>query len=137
MNEKDLFNGYESIAKRSPEYIELINTQRSLIGLKGHTILNNSNFHELLEKMHAVEESTLSEINDPALSYKYNYNRMLDDKRDDEMLRNIYHYSTQHLYNKALFICGVDHRKSIIRKISAYERREISKLNWTFYNSDF
>jgi hypothetical protein len=34
-----------------------------------------------------------------------------------------------------MFICGAEHRKSIMQKIREYERKEKIKLNWTFYNT--
>jgi len=45
----------------------------------------------------------------------------------------IYNYSKIHQYNRALFICGAEHRKSIIQMIPETEEGEKIKLNWTYY----
>lgn len=51
------------------------------------------------------------------------------------MLRNIYNYSKQYPYNKAMLICGADHRKPLKQKLQEYKTKENLKLNWIFYNS--
>ena len=53
--------------------------------------------------------------------------------RDATMLRNIYNYSKEHNYDKAIFTVGAGHIKSIKQKIEEYETKEKFKLNWVFY----
>ena len=56
------------------------------------------------------------------------------EKRENEMLQNIYTDAKEHSYNKAIFTLGAAHRQSIIQKIQKYKGKEKFKLNWTFYN---
>ena len=51
------------------------------------------------------------------------------------MIKNIFNYSKQYPYNKALLICGAEHRKQLRQKIQEYEAKEKLKLNWTFYKN--
>jgi len=101
----------------------------------GFHFLNSDDCDELFDKIHIIEENVLLEINDARLSYQYKTEIELHDKRENEMLHNIYNYSKQYLFNKALFICGAEHRKSIMQKIQGYELKEKLKLNWTLYNA--
>jgi predicted ferric reductase len=52
------------------------------------------------------------------------------DEYENSMLRNIYSFYNEKSFQKAIFMCGAAHRKSISEKI---KKSEI-KLNWSFYN---
>jgi len=135
ISETDLFNGYDTISNKSIEYTKVFKLQLSMISQYGYSFLNSNDFNELLDKMHIIEENVLIEINDTKLLYQYKSYCELNDKREIDMLQNIYNYSRQHQYNKALFICGVEHRKSIMQKILEYEKKKKLPLNWTFYSN--
>lgn len=134
INETDLFNGADLIANKSNEYANLWQEQVSMIGQNGYSFLNNNECIKLLDKIRIIEESTLLEINNTTLSSTHKSESILHDKRENEMLQNIYNYSKQFVYNKALFICGVDHRNALIKKIQEFENKENLKLKWTIYN---
>lgn len=129
------FYGYDRIATNNKEYLEFFNQIISLVSQHGYSFINSDEHATQLDKLQVWEGNILSEMNDTKLIYQYNLSKELDDKRDVEMLKNIYNYSKQYNYNKGLFICGAEHRKSIIQKISEYERKEELKLNWNFYKS--
>ena len=52
-------------------------------------------------------------------------------KREDEMIRNINRYSAEHTYDKAVFLIGAGHRKSIIQKIEGHRGGDVI-LNWKY-----
>ncbi len=131
--EADFFNGYNIIFNKSFEYTQLLKQQLSLISLHGHLFLNSKSHIELLDKMHIIEDNVLSDINDFQLSNQYKLEMNLHDRREDKMLKNIYDYSKQYPYERALFICGAEHRKSLIEKALKCEWYEKVKLNWVFY----
>lgn len=135
INETDLFNAYDVISNNSIDYTELLKQQLSMIIKYGYSFLNSNEYDDLMDKINKVEENVLSEIKDVRLSYRYKSEKELHDNRENEMLQNIYNYSKQYPYNKAMFICGAEHRKSVMQKIQQYERKERLKLNWTLYNS--
>ena len=56
-------------------------------------------------------------------------------KRENEIIKNIYNYSIENQYLQALVLIGSAHRKSIVEKIEKYKRQENIKLNWTFYGN--
>jgi len=133
--EEDMFGGYNIILKKSTEYDKLFKQQLSLISQHGYQFLNGSSCLELMDEMHKVEENVLLEINDAQLLKQYKSDGELQDKRAIAMLQNIYDYSKKHRYDKALFICGAEHRKSMMQKIQEYEKKGQFKLNWTFYGN--
>ncbi|MBZ4191567.1 hypothetical protein [Niabella beijingensis] len=134
-NETDLFSGYDIISNRNIEYLEFFKQHLSFISQHGYSFLNSDNCVKLIDKMHILEESVLLDMNDTKLLHQYKSDRELDNRRENEMLDNIYNYSKQYPYDRALFICGAEHRKTIKQKIQARERVEKSHLNWLFYNN--
>ena len=133
INETDFFNGADEIAKRSNEYVRLLKEQVSMITKDGYNFLNSNTCMELLDKIRIVEETVLLVINDVKLFRDNKSESELHNKRENEMIRNIFNYSKQYPYNKALFICGAEHRKPLKQKIQEYETKEKLKLNWSFY----
>lgn len=129
----DLFNSYDIIANRNPEYLKLFNKKLSLIKEFGHSFLNSSKCDEMLNEILQIEEIALGEINDEKLTHSYNKERQVHNMRETEMIHNIYKYSEKLDYENALFICGVEHRNPIIEKIKNFEQTTSEKLNWVFY----
>ncbi len=129
----DLFSEANLIAKRSPKYVELWNRQVALIAENGYDFLNSDTCVERLDEIQALELATLTEINNAKLTLEFQSENALHRKREDEMLKNIYHISQQNPYNKAMFICGAEHRKPLIQKIEEYQKQEDLKLTWKFY----
>jgi hypothetical protein len=89
----------------------------------------------MLEKIRNIEIDTLSKIKDENLISRYNLQIEVNEKRDIKMLQNIYSYSKQYSYNKAVFICGAEHRKSIVQKIKDYQQIEQLKMNWILFEN--
>jgi hypothetical protein len=135
INESDLFNGADEIAQRSNEYVKLLTEQVSMITNYGYNFLNSDACIELLEKIRIAEETGLLVINDEKLFRDFKSENELHNKRENEMISNIFNYSKQYPYNKALLICGVEHRKPLGQIIQKYETKEKLKLNWTFYKN--
>lgn len=63
----------------------------------------------------------------------YKLRKDVHDRRENEMLQNIYDYSKEHSYPTAMFTIGAGHRKSMMQKIQKYERKIQIKLHWIFY----
>jgi hypothetical protein len=133
VNESDLFNETEIIEKNSFEYSGLWRKLLFMINKYGYSFINSNSNDEIMERINNIEEDVLSKINDKELDKKYKREKEVHAKREDEMLRNIYNFSVIHSYSKAVFICGAEHRKQLIEKISDFEKKENFNLNWTLY----
>ena len=134
INEANLLSDTQVIFDNSNEYSELWRQQLSNIEQHGYTFINSNDCIEILDKMRIIEKTVLSETNNAKLLNEHKTEKRLHDKRENEMLDNIYNYSKQYPYRKAMFICGVAHRKPLKRKIQEYEIQENLKLNWIFFN---
>ncbi|ESU28737.1 hypothetical protein FLJC2902T_13310 [Flavobacterium limnosediminis JC2902] len=131
----EIFGNYSIIAEKNPEYLMLLNDKLKLINQFGHSFINNPKCAEMLRGLRQIEKTTLLEINNTELLQRYDLERKLHDKREIQMLHNIYDYSEHLDYRKALFICGAEHRDEIINKIPVIQGNKKEKLNWIFYES--
>jgi hypothetical protein len=135
VSDTSLLSDAQIIWDYSNEYRELWNNKIFMIKENGYAFINSKDCIEILDKIRITEESVLSEMNNEKLLNELKTERDLHDKRENEMLKNIYNYSKQNAYNRAIFLCGVEHRKPLKEKIREYEMKEELKLNWTFYNN--
>ena len=121
---------YSKISNNSIEYSNLVKMNHILSSQYGFPYINSNECSDILEKINEMEENIVKNINDNILTNSYNSWKLIADNRDNEMLKNIYNYSKNHSYNKAIFIVGADHKKSIIDKIKECDINETIKLNW-------
>ncbi|GAB6391412.1 MAG: hypothetical protein MdMp014T_0785 [Treponematales bacterium] len=74
----------------------------------------------------------MKSINEEKSSRIYTSLRELYDKRENEMLKNIYRYCGEYEFDRGLFITGAEYRKPLINKIQEYEKTAELKLNWNY-----
>lgn len=115
-------------------YRTLIDNNRSYIEMYGFRYLNSVHSISHNDGIREAVEKGLEKINNDKLSETYKLWSDVIEKREHEMLQNIYRYSKEHSYDRAVFTLGAGHRKSIIEKIRDYGKNELLKLNWTFYD---
>jgi hypothetical protein len=131
---KDLDCKFEILTKYS-NYRSLIDTLTSLEEKNGFQFLNSEQCDELFEKITTLERQILKDNDDIILSRIYQWGNETIDKYENEILKNVYDYSTVNEYNTALMFIGSAHRKSIMQKIHEYERIDNLELKWTLYRN--
>lgn len=125
------------IFSRHTEYKKLKSEHNLLINQKGFDYLNSSICIELVKKWILIEKRILELDKYKELlfdAYTLFYKDI--ENRENAMLLNIYNYSKENKYDKAIFLLGCGHRASIIEKIIAFENHSEIKLNWTIYGSE-
>lgn len=119
---------------KNEDYRNIDNNKEELIQKEGFHFLNNIRFLELLEKKELLERKIIdSESEIDRLRTAYSFHREQINNRENMMLDNIYKYSKENQYNKAVFLLGAKHKKTIIQKITEYEKLSETKLNWKMY----
>ncbi|HEY9044634.1 MAG TPA: hypothetical protein VIN08_02015 [Ohtaekwangia sp.] len=136
IKETDLFSDAQIIWDGSSEYRDLWNNKLLRLSQDGYKFLNSNECIEMLDRMRIIEETFLTQTNNVKLLNEHRTEKALHEKRENEMLRAIYYYSGQYAFDKALFICGAEHRKPLRQKTKEYEANEPLKLKWTFYNDN-
>jgi hypothetical protein len=117
------------------DYQSLDNEKEALTAQEGFHYLNSDEFLDFLEKKEVMEKDIIkSEIQKGRLLNIYKlFHAEQFDSRENAMLENIYNYSKGNQYNQAAFLIGAEHKRSIMKKITEYEKKEKFKLNWTMF----
>lgn len=112
----------------------LLKQQASAENQYGFDFLNSDRNDMLFQEMNLLKESILKSINDENLFRIFTLEKEVIEKRENEMLDNIYSFNKEHQYDQALLFVGSGHRKSMIKKIEHRNKQEIIKINWNIYN---
>ncbi len=137
---ESFFKDFENVSKKIENllddygliYRNSIDINKCYTERYGFKYLNSKHSITINEKIYAAIEFGLQKINNNKLSQTFKLWKEINEKRENKMLKNIYEYSKNHKYDKAIFMIGAAHRKSIIQKILKLEKEEDLKLNWTF-----
>jgi pheromone shutdown protein TraB len=103
--------------------------------LYGFEYLNSIENTQIFDEMSKREKKVISQLDN--LEFKIAYQKWLQiiDNRENEMLENINSYVEHNEFEKAVFLCGAAHRKSIIEKIYKSKTKEQLKVSWTIFGN--
>lgn len=120
---------------KNEDYKKLDYEKDSLIAKEGFYYLNSDMFLSFLESKNILEKNIIkSEIEKDRLLKVYKlFHEEQFDNRENEMLTNIYSYSKKNPFGQAVFLIGAEHRMSIMKKISDYEKLSRIKINWLMF----
>lgn len=120
----DVFNEKYEIATQNIELQRKIENFNVLSAKYGFQFLNSDVSIQLQEDMRKLENIILSDttLNKDAINSI--------DLYEDEMLDNIYSYCKTNQFDKAVFMCGVAHRKSVIDKVEKLNTTKELALDW-------
>jgi hypothetical protein len=104
------------------EYTKLSNQRGILSEQHGFPYLNSAYCTEILKRIHILEENILRMINQENLFQTYKNCLDINDKHENEMIKNIYSYCTFNKYNWALFLIGGEHRRPLLGKMQKIEK---------------
>ncbi|MBY5951607.1 hypothetical protein KUV23_11515 [Algoriphagus marincola] len=114
---------------QNPELQRHLDNFNSMASKFGFTFLNSKEAIELQDELRKFEENL---FNNPEKQ------KIVDGHIDDyenNMIKNIYAFCVENHFDKAVFMCGVAHRNSIIQKIRKDKRMMELGIEWSFPNS--
>jgi hypothetical protein len=97
----------------------------------GFSYLNSTANDERMNAIGVLTDQILYIVRNEELFGIRSLEKEVIEKREIEMLTNIYDYSKANPYNQALFFIGSGHRRSIIKKIAEFDVAHETKLNWS------
>jgi hypothetical protein len=99
-----------------------------------HKIVLTSTVHRENGKCNAEEMRILENnlLNDENLCKKVDEDINV---YEDSMLGNNYSHCRNNQFDRAIFMCGVAHRKSIIEKMEKFNTQEGMRLNWIVFGN--
>jgi hypothetical protein len=133
INLNDIEFMYETFRNNSEKYNNLNLKKNYSINKYGFKYLNSDECICILDEMKSIEKEIIIDLNDEKLTSTFSLWEEINNKRENEMVKNLFIYSTENDYNDAVFIFGVAHKKSILQKIKSYKSKYEIKINWKLY----
>jgi hypothetical protein len=127
---------FERIERKNSEFCRLCDYDSQYTKQYGFNYLNSVYCNNINKDKYKEMETTLKILNDEKLFEIYESWSSIHDKRENEMINNIYHYCKENTFDRGLFFVGVAHRESIINKIKKYNETETLKITWNYLEHD-
>lgn len=121
------------IGENSFHFKNLIDQRCELDDTYGFQFLNSSEILNFMESYDSIKNKFLLEQNDENLNAIALLEKEVIDNREETMLRNIYNYSIENKFTKALFFIGSGHMHTMLPKIKEWSEKEGNIINWHFY----
>lgn len=109
---------------------------RDYVTMYGFGYLNSNSCMNITAEINDAIDKGLQKLNDDKLFKTDRLFKEVNEKRENEMLQNIYDYSKVNCYDRAIFTIGAGHRRSLLKKIQDYQSGQTHRLNWIFYKDD-
>nr|WP_315149940.1 hypothetical protein [uncultured Flavobacterium sp.] len=132
-NYKKLISKVEGSTNRNGfDFRKLINQKKKYTHLYGFSFINSDDCMRINDGIYGAIQNEVQELDDENFKEIYNCWKNVNENRENVMLQNIYDYSKSYEYEKAIFMIGHAHRKSIISKIQDYNESQEIRLNWIY-----
>lgn len=135
---EEFFKDYEYLIKKIEgltdfygfTFRNLTDKNKRYIEEFGFRYLNSNDSVKMNIAIYEAIKNGLQKINDEKLFRIFKSWEEVNELREIHMLQQIYNYSKEHCYEKAIFTVGAAHRNSIIEKISIFQKTGKIKLKW-------
>lgn len=121
---------FRAVNRTSPDYRRLIDRNRAEIEAGGFHYLNSDRCVQAWADIYREVLATIEWIGDHRLRQIYDLWKDTNERRDQEMMRNILLYSARNALASGVFLIGAAHRKSIIEKAFAGSGTGVSRIEW-------
>jgi len=119
------------------EKIKMLNLKKNFsIGRYGFKYLNSNDCLCIIEQIKSIEKDIIINRNDKGLTCLFCLLEKINKKREYEMVKNIFEYSSKNDYNDAVFIFGIAHKKSIFEIIEDIKNKYKVNIKWKLYVSE-
>jgi len=85
-----------------------------------------------MERISDIEEETIIGTGHQGLIRGLERWRHFIQRRDFEMIDNIYEYSRENVFDTGVFLVGAAHKTGIVKEIEKYAGTEADQINWNF-----
>ncbi len=125
---------HRRVENNSYDYQYLVDCNLKYTSQYGFRYLNSEYSIKNWAETYDVIEKTLEKLNDDKLFQIYKHWNEVIEKREQEMIRNIYQYCHDFVFERGLFFIGAAHRKSMIEKIKVQFKD--SNVTWHYEDYD-
>lgn len=114
----------------SQEYQELMERQGNSVEQKGFRYLNSAEFATESARMSEIEDEAVTRTGDEYLVNWLARLRHLMLGREAEMVRGIYGYCRDNVFDVGVFLLGAAHKTAIIKKMESYATAKVDLISW-------
>ncbi len=131
-----IFSEYELLFQFDDNYEIIFTELIKNIQHYGFKFLNSSLCTKQITELKRLELKILTDNCSKELLTKYLHEEEIHNKREWEILQNIYNYRITNPFNNAILICGTDHRKGLLEKLNHNSFKDKTMINWLYMHHD-
>jgi hypothetical protein len=120
----DSFDRKYRLMSDNSKWKEVLDNFRKLAAIRGFGFLNSEEAIQMQEEMRYLERSCVRD---------FELNRSFDEdieSYENAMVRNIYAFCNENVFDTAIFMCGVAHRKSLVEKFIYASDASKTNVSW-------
>jgi len=121
---------FDRVEQTSQEYRELNEDRNRAVNQFGFKYLNSVAFTKMMARIFEIEEKTIIATGDQRLIRGLERWRDANQKREIEMIDNIYQYCRENVFNTGVFLVGADHKTGIVKEIEKHASMEADLISW-------
>ena len=122
----------DCVAQATQEYRLLNEENDNSVRRYGFQYLNSVAFATMTARMSEIEDETISKTGDQGLIRGLERWRQLIERRELEMVGNIYEYCRKNVFDTGVFLVGAAHKMGIAKEIEKYASTEADLIDWNF-----
>ena len=123
---------FDYVEQTSQEYLELGEEKNNKAYQYGFEYLNSVAFAKTMDRIHAIEEQIIVGTHDQDLICGLERWRQLTQRREAEMIGNIYEYCRENVFDTGVFLVGAAHKTGIVHEIEKCARSDADLIRWNF-----
>jgi hypothetical protein len=120
------------VGQTSPEYRLLNEENDESVRQHGFSYLNSVAFATVTTRISEIEEKTIIGTGDQHLIRGLERWRHFIQSREVEMVRNIYEYCRDNVFDTGVFLVGAAHKAAIVEEVKRYANTEADLIDWNF-----
>ena len=127
---RDFDSVIDCVAQASQEYRLLNETNDNSVRRYGFQYLNSVAFATMAARMSEIEDEIINKTGDQRLIRGLERWRHVIQRRELEMVANIYEYCRKNVFDTGVFLVGAAHKMGIVKEIGKYASTEADLIDW-------
>jgi len=120
------------IAKGSTDWTTINEEHYNSVYRYGFEYLNSSACATMMARLSEIEEKTIIGTRDAELIRGLERWRDAIQRREREMIGNIYEYCRENVFDTGVFLVGAAHKTAIVKEIEKHASTKAVLVNWNF-----
>jgi hypothetical protein len=118
------------VEQASEEYLLLSEENDIRVYRYGFEYLNSGVFAATNARLSEIEDNIIGRTRDRRLIDALASWRLINQRREHDMVRSIYEYARQTVFRTGVFLVGAAHKTGILKAIGEYAGPDIDSISW-------